>query len=702
MKSVSRVSRLRSCLSPLASRPLVFGGVVLSGVLSFVGCRKSETLPPGDVCLTETRLMTAADSGKVFRGAADGSTRIVGGRAVTGWTDRGNGVWGAKLPKGADGQPVFTETLFVNGRRASRARYPDTGYFHVTGTTQDVWAASFTTNRIRLALPPEAAAKVKAVPADELPWAQAIVHINWDVARYPIESLSDEAVAKPGGDGVDTLHNGRDGVPSPSAVATNGSVGGGTPTLPHGMPVLYAWPMKGWNTWKPKDLYAFENLRSAFDAPGEWFYDAKAGEVLYRPLAGETIREAVVPIDGLETLVAIEGAKDVTFENVTFAFSSPTVKKGPTRLKPFQAAAVVSTAAVTVDRSTNIVFRNCRFEHLGSYALWFREGVRGGGAYACEMTDLGAGGVRMGMPRRLYANKLGQFKQTPECNPVAYVETAPWMTSHIAVEDCLIAHGGRFHPAGVGVLLTHASDSTIVHNDIFDLYYTGVSLGWVWGYAGSPSQRNTVAFNHIYDIGQAELADMGGIYTLGTSFGTSISNNVIHGIHSYSYGGWGLYNDEGSEGIVLENNLVYETDDASYHQHYGRDNVLRNNILLDSEAGQVAVSRAEPHRSLTVERNVILWTQGDAFVKYDGTKHEDAKIDWKNNVWWRTDGKDVFNGTPFSAWAKRVKDEGSVFADPGFTDWLKREITLKAGSPALKAGFKPFDPSLAGRRKAAK
>ena len=271
-------------------------------------------------------------------------------------------------------------------------------------------------------------------------------------------------------------------------------------------------------------------------------------------------------------------------------------------------------------------------------------------------------------------------------------------TSGVAVDDCLVSDGGRFHPAGVGVLIAHASDCSVVHNEIRDLFYTGVSVGWTWGYSGSPSQRNTVAFNLIHDIGRGELADMGGVYTLGTSFGTCVSNNVIHGVHSYSYGGWGLYPDEGSEGITLENNLVYDTDDASFHQHYGRDNVLRNNILVDSANGQVAVSRAEDHRSLTCERNIVVWSKGDAFVKYGGTKSERAKIDWRRNLWWRADGKDEFNGTSFADWRRRVKDEGSVFADPLFADWRAHDFTLSPKSPALGLGFVPFDPSLAGRR----
>jgi len=114
--------------------------------------------------------------------------------------------------------------------------------------------------------------------------------------------------------------------------------------------------------------------------------------------------------------------------------------------------------------------------------------------------------------------------------------------------------------------------------------------------------------------------------------------------------------------------------------------------------GYAKVCDKKASTTAVIERNIVLWTQGEAFRKYEGTKGEKAKVDWRNNLWWRTDGQEDFNGTSFKAWCGRVKDEGSVFADPLFVDWKNHDFTLKEGSPALKLGFKPIDVSAIGRQ----
>jgi hypothetical protein len=186
---------------------------------------------------------------------------------------------------------------------------------------------------------------------------------------------------------------------------------------------------------------------------------------------------------------------------------------------------------------------------------------------------------------------------------------------------------------------------------------------------------------------------MGGIYTLGIQPGTVLRNNVIHDVLSYSYGGWGLYTDEGSTDIVMENNVVYLTKSGGFHQHYGKDNIVRNNILAFAAEGEVIRSRQEEHNSFVFERNVVFQDKGPLL----GGNWSNKKFSNDHNLYWRAGGEPLLAGMTFAEWQEDMgQDKHSVVADPRFVSAAKRDFRLRSDSPALKLGFQPIDTSTVG------
>jgi hypothetical protein len=167
-------------------------------------------------------------------------------------------------------------------------------------------------------------------------------------------------------------------------------------------------------------------------------------------------------------------------------------------------------------------------------------------------------------------------------------------------------------------------------------------------------------------------------------------------VQSFDYGGWGLYTDEGSMGIVMEKNLVYRCKTGSFHQHYGKENRIQNNIFVCARDQQLQRTRTEPHLSFWLERNIIYWKTGPLL----GSNWNDNNFKLDRNVYWNAAGQPVqfFGGLTLDQWReKRDQDRNSIIADPRFVAPDKDDFRLQPDSPALKVGFQPLDAAKAGR-----
>ncbi len=317
--------------------------------------------------LGETLRFTAEDSGasaerpvRYAAEEADGAV-ISGGKSITGWQPDSArpGTWKARI----DPQWHF-EQLWVNGRRAVRARTPNYWNFGVVRkVTEEPLAGDGARQKHTFTVRPELLESLKGLDQAALQRVQVVVFHKWDTTREWLESAS----------------------PTQGSFTSTGAK---TPS---------------WNKMDRDSLFFLENSLAMLDAPGEWFL-AEDGWVYYRPQPREDMRRAEVVAPRLERFVSVEGAGDtpdqwvrhISFEGLKFRFGEFHIPA--TGLPPAQAAMNVNATAVQVDGAQDIRFTNCAVEHIGSTAFWFRHACRDCRVEHMRMFDLGIGGVRIGEP----------------------------------------------------------------------------------------------------------------------------------------------------------------------------------------------------------------------------------------------------------------------------------------------------------------
>ena len=440
------------------------------------------------------------------------------------------------------------------------------------------------------------------------------------------------------------------------------------------------------------DNYIFENVKEALSLPGEWYLDRSEEKLYYVPEAGDTVENTVLYAGINEQLITLNGADNISFQGINFENTDWNHVDGTHTGKAFAPthpmykdikygadhpqAAFEVPAAIYISSSSYINFTDCRFENISYTAVKFDKASKNCNITSCMFNEIGANAIFI----------HGDF-------------VVPATTKNINVTDCHINKYGRIFNNAIGILLTHAIDCNLTNNEIHDGWYTGISVGWNWGYSDNSTNNINISNNLIYDIGNGWLSDMGAIYTLGIQPDTVISGNIIYNVGCdegrYGYGGWGIYLDEGSSGMLVENNLVYDCSSETFHQHYGRDNVVRNNIFAFGGEGAFIITKNEEHNSLTLSNNILVVDNAPVYAF-------DVESDWfidDSNVYWDyTKGGNVYSGHTMKFFDRKslvpIMTMGyfnnAVFSDPLFKDAENRDFTLADNSPALEAGFKPF------------
>ena len=501
-------------------------------------------------------------------GFPSGPAIISGGLRISNWKKQGK-LLVADVPD-FNGRPVDFRQLWVNGRKAIRAR-------DIPVSTDDGTDPFERMHRIRtydkknqvLWIPKAAVEKIVNGKSVNGKYLELVLHEMWCTSNLRIKSIEVQ-----GDSAAIRFHD-------PEAK----------------IQFQHPWPSPMTPDTKHPSPFYLTNAKELLDEPGEWYHDIRTHKLYYMPNKGETINEAIVPV--LETLVEFVGSAERPVRNITMKgiqFSHTTwMRPSEQGHVPLQAGMYLTEAyklrpqidrpnnhkldnqgwlgradaAVELRYTEDINFDGCRFEHLGGSGLDYVLACRRGTTTHCTFTDIAMNGYVCGSfsPEGLETHLPYQ--------PTDFREVCTGQT----VEQ------SEFHDVTnedwgcVAICAGYVSGITIEHNTIHDVSYTGISLGWGWNRDLVCMKDNKVHANLIYNYAR-HMYDCAGIYTLGNQPGTMITENVVRDIATPSYvhdpNHWFyLYTDEGSSNITLKDN--WTPSEKFLKNANGPGNVWENN-----------------------------------------------------------------------------------------------------------------------------
>ena len=618
----------------------------------------------GTYQLSESVVFKPEDSGTekmqiTYQAMPGEKVMISGGKRITGWKKWKNGIWQTTIPEVKEGKWYFQQ-IWVNGKTRLRARTPNEGFFRVTGFPEGT--------------PERYNSRTKSFEFKEgdispkwtnLKDVVVIVYHYWTDSHMPVESIDDVK-------NVVTFQC----------------------TDPKQFSDSFSSPWRG-------ARYIVENVFEALDKPGEWYMNVQKGILYYMPFPDEDMNtiEVIAPVAAEFMKFAgnpagMQYVEYITIKGLNFSHTLFVLPKGDTNGSSQSSSTVPACFPMTGARYCT--FDQCVINNIGTFAFDLGNGCTYNKFTHNTLTHLAGGGFRAS------GGPMGS-------NPLE-------RTGFNVYSDNEIGYIGEFFSSAAGILLRHSQGNFVSHNHIHHTFQTGISVGWVWGYMPSISRDNIIEYNYLHDIGQGLLSDMGAIYTLGLAPGTVISNNLIHDVDADNYGGWGIYMDEGSSHLLVENNVVYNTKYSAFNVHFSKEVMVRNNVFALSRLELLQRQRVEPHQSIFFENNILYWTQGKLlssdwvepaytfYVKAIEPKTRELtttfSIDY--NVYYNPNlskDKVLFGKQTWEEWNARGKDVHSVYTDPMFVDPDNNDFRLKPGSPAFKLGFRPIDLSTVGQRK---
>ncbi|MER5510844.1 RICIN domain-containing protein [Streptomyces sp. NPDC002766] len=501
----------------------------------------------GTYSLTSPVSFGTSDSGTnghtVVYQAYNGETPVIsGGKAITGWTAATNGEYKASV-----GSLNFRQ-LYVNGVRATRARYPDLGTdFQLDGSDK--------TNKLLKVLSSQVS------NWNNLSQVEMMLETQWGESYLRLKSIS----------------------------SANGTAN--VSIQDHEAGILFQRPNPNLANGSPLH---FENAHEFLNEPGEFYVDTAAQTVYYKPRPGEDMSTATVQAPTLPTLFDIKGtsldspAHDLRFSGLTFTQTTwmEATNNGYLNAQGgnYNISANTSNqqyvgrppAGVQAADADRLSFTGNTFTQMGASALDLSHGVHDSTVTGNLISDIAGNGIMVGK----FSDPTVEYHTVynPPTSPAG--EDAREVVKNVTVKNNLITRIGEDYLGTAGIDAGFVNSTTIDHNDISDTPWAAISLGWGWQSATNAEGNNSISYNRIGNV-MNRLCDSAGIYHLSNDPGTVINGNYIHdvvrGPAACTSAVSGIYLDEGSNNMTVSNNVLSHTDESVHQNNNGTNVTLTNN-----------------------------------------------------------------------------------------------------------------------------
>ncbi|KAG5767739.1 hypothetical protein H9Q72_004503 [Fusarium xylarioides] len=496
-----------------------------------------------DIPLTFTSVDSGSNEHRIVWKAetTNGGVKLSGGIPVKSWSlqDPSKGIWTAKVPRG-----LRSRHLYVDQKHAQRARQLlDRSALSISANGYEISSDSSTSFLLT----------TKGIENGE------IRGINSFTDRIiPIDHISGSTLVMA------------------SPAFQNNIMGYDTIQQP----------------FADKGFYV-ENVLDFLDEPGEYFLDANAGKVYYKPEPGTKPSDQYIVLGKLEQLLIVAGTysspvRSITFQGFNFMHTTWNLP---------------STDLGYADQQTGgfIGLNKTYPEFEGSRPFWYQVpgSVQVSAASGIKFTNGSMvalmGGFGIGNDANAHASGVGLGTSNIEISGMYFSQTGansitvggiqadahhpsdPRMVNHdIVITENIIKDTAQTITSAAGILVTYTTGTVISSNDLSSLPYTGIAWGYGWGSndkGGVPEYENRGLYkyqpvyntptvmkqglierNLIHDFGRMHT-DLAGIYTLSASPDTYIIGNCIFTDTDES-SGTAYYNDEGSREYQIQDSVV--------------------------------------------------------------------------------------------------------------------------------------------------